>query len=114
MGAFVVIRIHCAVFSMIPCIFLELSLLGFQYLNQKWISLSLRLALFVICSAHNALNCLALPIGLSAVHGFAGLLDRCQHGIVGERGVGGDVCGLGFKVHVKRLDTWVLLVDSQQ
>lgn len=47
----------------------------------------------------------SLAISLSTVDRLSSLLDRSQHGIVGHRRFGDNVCGLGFQVDVEGLDT---------
>ena len=46
----------------------------------------------------------SLAIRLSPSHSFAGLLDRCQNGIVGKRRYGGDIGSLGLEVDVEVLN----------
>lgn len=102
----VVICVHCAVCLMIPCIFLGFSTRGFNSYLCQWIPLSLP------SSCVRALDRFTFSISFSAVHSLARLLDGGQYGIVGERGIGGDVGGLGLEVHVEGLDAWVMLVAS--
>jgi hypothetical protein len=50
------------------------------------------------------LNAHGLAIRLSPSHSLAGLLDRCQNGIVGKRRFGGDIGSLGLEVDVEVLN----------
>lgn len=50
-----------------------------------------------------------LPIGLAAVHLLSSLLDRGQHGIIGNGRLGGHERSLGFEVDVEGLDACVVV-----
>jgi hypothetical protein len=51
-----------------------------------------------------ASNAHCLPISLATVHLLSSLLDRGQHGIIGNGRLGGHEGCLGFEVDVERLD----------
>lgn len=56
-------------------------------------------------------NTHGLAICLTAVHGLSSLLNRGQHGIIGNSRLGGNVCCLRLKVDVERLDTYYQMIS---
>jgi len=54
-------------------------------------------------------NTHCLPISLATIHLLSSLLDRGQHGIIGNSRLGGHERSLGFEVDVEGLDACVVI-----